>query len=280
MYNCAYIWIDQPVPVSVSVAQSPVNPVPAGNSVTFTATPTNGGTTPVYQWMVNGLNVGANSAAYTYFPVNGDAVTCVLTSNAYCVSGNPATAAAKIVEVEGVPSAITVTGIIASGNDRCYSATQTLTVAGVGKTFTVNSGGSSTMIAGQNILYLAGTTVKPGGYMHGYITTDNLYCGQKSPSLPKVVDGEDEPVLISQTPSFRIYPNPTSGNFTVEQKSAKTFDHVMIEVYGMRGEKIMSDQMAGMKIREFSISGISSGVYFVKVVTGEYVETIKLIKTQ
>ena len=62
-------------PVSVSIAAS-ANPVCAGTSVTFTATPTNGGATPSYQWKVNGINAGANSPTYTYTPANGDAVTC------------------------------------------------------------------------------------------------------------------------------------------------------------------------------------------------------------
>jgi len=79
------------LPVSVSIAAS-ANPVCTGTSVTFTATPTNGGTTPAYQWKLNGANVGTNSATYTLpAPVNGNVITCVLTSNATCPSGNPAT---------------------------------------------------------------------------------------------------------------------------------------------------------------------------------------------
>ena len=89
-------------PVSISVAASS-NPVCTGTSVTFTATPTNGGTAPAYQWKVNTANVaGATNATYTYTPLNYDAVTCVLTSNATCISGNPATSVAVTMTVSPV----------------------------------------------------------------------------------------------------------------------------------------------------------------------------------
>jgi hypothetical protein len=82
--------VDPLLPVSVSVAPSS-NPVCSGTSVTYTATPTHGGSTPAYQWKVNGVNAGTNSASYSYSPSNNDAVTCVLTSNATCATGSPAT---------------------------------------------------------------------------------------------------------------------------------------------------------------------------------------------
>jgi hypothetical protein len=88
--NIVTMTVNPILPVSVSVAAS-ANPVYVGTSVTFTATPTNGGTTPSYQWKVNGSNVGTNITTYSYIPINNDVVTCVLTSNAFCATGNPAT---------------------------------------------------------------------------------------------------------------------------------------------------------------------------------------------
>lgn len=52
-------------------------------SLTFTATPTNGGTAPVYQWKVNGNPVGTNSITFTTSTLLvGDLVTVQMTSNA------------------------------------------------------------------------------------------------------------------------------------------------------------------------------------------------------
>ncbi len=77
------------LPVSVSITASN-NPVCAGSVVTFNATPYNGGSPPFFQWKVNGISVGSDTLAYLYVPSNNDLVSCLLTSNLSCTTGNPA----------------------------------------------------------------------------------------------------------------------------------------------------------------------------------------------
>jgi gliding motility-associated-like protein len=94
------------LPVSVTIVAD-ANPVCAGTTVNFTATPTNEGAAPVYQWKVNGVNAGINAATYSYIPVTGDVVTLDLTSNAVCLSGNPATSAPVTMSVNTLPTVTT-----------------------------------------------------------------------------------------------------------------------------------------------------------------------------
>lgn len=73
-----------------------------GESVTFSASSVNGGNGPVYQWQLNGANVGTNATTHTA-PVlaNGDVVTCILTSNATCAS--PTTITSSIITISVSP---------------------------------------------------------------------------------------------------------------------------------------------------------------------------------
>ncbi|MFL5763716.1 MAG: T9SS type A sorting domain-containing protein [Bacteroidia bacterium] len=127
--NSITITVNPNLPVSVTIAASPSSTICAGTSVTFTATPTNGGTVPSYQWQVNGSNVGTNSPTYTSSALtNGQIVTCILTSNVTCPSGNPATSNAITMTVNPIVTAsVTIaaspSGTICSGTSVTFTAT-------------------------------------------------------------------------------------------------------------------------------------------------------------
>jgi N-acetyl-anhydromuramyl-L-alanine amidase AmpD len=116
---------------AVSISASATT-ICAGTAVTFTATPTNGGTTPAYQWTRNGNNIaGAISSVYTTSGLsNGDIIRVVLTSGAVCASANTATSNAITINVTAtvVPD-VSVTsdavGAVCSGTTVTYTATAT-----------------------------------------------------------------------------------------------------------------------------------------------------------
>ncbi|MFC0076211.1 PKD-like domain-containing protein, partial [Flavobacterium procerum] len=78
------VTVNPNLPASVSIAASPAGAICAGTSVTFTATPTNGGGVPTYQWY-NGATLIASATNSTYTTTglaNGNAITVRMTSNA------------------------------------------------------------------------------------------------------------------------------------------------------------------------------------------------------
>gem|GEM_PF-2160745 len=116
---------------AISIASGSGTTICSGTSVTFTATPTNGGAAPTYQWKKNGTNVGSSSATYTDNALaNNDAITCVLTSNATCPSPATATSAAVTMAVNpnltpSVTIATSSTFPICSGTSVIFTATPT-----------------------------------------------------------------------------------------------------------------------------------------------------------
>jgi hypothetical protein len=263
------------LPVSVSIEAS-ANPSPPGNFVTFTATPVNGGASPSYQWKKNGGNVGTGLPTYSYVPANNDKITCLLTSNYLCPSGNPATS--NEITMIIVNTNTTVTGTIPSPLDLCFDASNTITVGGAAGSFLVQNGARAVMIAGSRIDYLYGSKVEPGGYLHGYITITNSYCGSMSKSMVSSSESIENTTQEGMTTSgrFLIYPNPTTGTFTLLNRGPET-GKVQVEIFNMRGERVLSSSFGDEKSHSFSLSEQAAGLYFVKVFSGDLVESFKLI---
>jgi len=119
-----YITVTPTVASAVSIALSGgTNPICSGALATFTAGPTNGGTTPSYQWKINGVNAGTNSQTFTTTSLtNGAQVTCVMTSNAVCPNPTNATSAAVTMSVNSSAPATVVTSLTAGSNPMCNGA--------------------------------------------------------------------------------------------------------------------------------------------------------------
>jgi hypothetical protein len=99
MTGSATVVVNAVVNPTVSISAT-ASTICSGTSVTFTATTQFGGSSPTFQWKVNGSNVGTNSDSYASSSLaNDDVVTCVLTSNETCPSPASVTSNAYTMSV-------------------------------------------------------------------------------------------------------------------------------------------------------------------------------------
>jgi hypothetical protein len=176
-----------------------------------------------------------------------------------------------------VPVDNTIQNVAVAGNE-CYNATNTIIVAGGGTGFTVINGGSATFIAGQKINFMTGTTVQPGGTMHGYIAQTGPWCGAKSAAIVTASEAGTEVDPGAENSFFTIYPNPTTGSFSLELKGIEYPSELRVEMYGVYGEHLFSEDLKGQKKYDLSLAGKPAGVYFIRVITGKLAGTVKIIR--
>jgi hypothetical protein len=168
---------------------------------------------------------------------------------------------------------------VTNGQDNCYDANKVIIVAGGGTSFNVLNGGRATLIAGEKITCLPVTKVSTGGYMHCYITTPDQFCNSLKTAMVASTASERDvreiPEAITQGQGFKVYPNPTTGTFTLEV--AETSE-INVDVYTMFGTKLLERKVSGQLKYEFSLTTQPPGVYILHVVTGKDVGTVKVIK--
>ena len=126
--NVIGISINSSVVPSVSISTSDTGSICANTPVTFTAIPVNGGSSPAYEWRINGNTVGSNSAVFTSTHLaNGDEVTCSLTNLLSCSAIN--TVASNSIKVKVVSTVYPSVTVSASSTEVCSGAPVTFTAS-------------------------------------------------------------------------------------------------------------------------------------------------------
>ena len=208
--NYVIMVINANLEVAVSIAAS-ANPVCAETSVTYTASPVNGGFSPYYQWKVNDINVGNNSPVYIYTPANGDVVVCVLNSSITCINGNPVASNQVIMEINS--NLIVSVSINGSANPVC---------AGTSVTFAATSVNGGVLpsyqwkVNGSNVGINSSTyTYNPtSGDLVSCIFTSSLPCTFSNPVCSNTIN-----MNINQGPPVIF----TKCNDTITYRNAKPF---------------------------------------------------------
>ncbi|MCX6279532.1 MAG: T9SS type A sorting domain-containing protein [Bacteroidetes bacterium] len=207
--------------------------------------------------------------------------TTIITANA-TGCGGPKTAKHTVTVYPLVPDQLSLANItIDSAQLVCYNATQIITVAGGSAIFIIYNGGGATMIAGEKIVFLPGTMINSGGYLYGYIAPSGPYCiPLKMAEFENYSENEIDKTSFSQASnvSVTIYPNPVRDGFSLELKGFDKSDKLRVEMYGILGEHLLSEDLQGNLKYDFSLAGMPNGVYFIHIIIGNFTVTKKIIK--
>ncbi|HNY03071.1 MAG TPA: GEVED domain-containing protein [Bacteroidales bacterium] len=164
---------------------------------------------------------------------------------------------------------------IPTGNSHCFEALQTITLAGDGTTVIVEDGASAAFIAGQNILMKEGTHFQNGSSVNAYIDITGQFC----PTLLKSATATVTDVTLpKEAQFFRVYPNPTPGQFTLELNDADNEGNIRVEVFNLMGDGVIRTDLPLKKQYTFDLAGRESGLYLIKVMKDRKVGFVKLIK--
>ena len=162
--NATAVTIDPSATVSVSISNPPAT-ICNGDNITFTANPTNPGSSPSYIWTKNSVQVGTNANTYvTNNLTTGDIIGVSLNSNVVCAVGNPASAVPlAALTVYALPSVAAISGpsVVNAGS------TIQLTNTTVGGVWSSTSAGNATVSSGLVTGVMEGTSTI------NYVVSDN-----------------------------------------------------------------------------------------------------------
>jgi hypothetical protein len=262
--------ISPAVTPSVTISSAPGTSVCAGTSVTFTATPSNGGVSPLYQWRVNSTDAGTGSS-YTYTPASGDIITCVITSDAACLA----------VDTAGSPSITMTVNADVTPSVSISSSLATVTSTGelVNFVATVVNGGSAPVYQWQiNGLSVPGANAST--FADSFATADTVTCviiSDAPCASVTAVSSNSIPISVSLgvlqikqgLTNIVLLPNPNNGLFALTGMLGNSDGPVAFEVTDMLGKIVYLGYgmiKQGQVYYQISLeSGVANGMYLMHI---------------
>lgn len=239
-------------PSAVIALTTGSNPSCSATALTFTVTPTNGGTTPSFQWKKNGVNVGTNTTSYSSSTLaSNDIISCLMTSNSSCASPLTATSNSITMTINTVIPTITKIGNVLtssslSGNQ--WYLNGVLIAGATNQNYTATQSGSY--------------TVKVGG------------C--QSIILSVIITDIDD--FANNDFLFTVFPNPNNGSFNISF-NALAKENYKLELINVIGESVYQEilpEFKGIYSKQIDIGKYGKGIYMIHLSTSKK-EVVKKI---
>ncbi len=204
--------------------------------------------------------VPTGAATYTYS--NGTDVVAPTANDSYTVTGTDANGC---VSATGAVSTVTVNALpvltaVTNNTLLCVGQTATLSVSGA-TTYTWNTTENTASIA-------VSPTVQTTYTVNG---TDANGCSNNT-TLTQDVSACTGIATLTNDASINVYPNPNNGLFVIELTSASK-----VTVMNALGQVVIAETFEAGK-HTVNINNEATGVYFVKVMTNNKQQIIKVIK--
>lgn len=273
--------VNNAVAPDITISATPGNAICAGSLVTFNAALSNGGTTPVYNWMKNGITVSTNSTYAANNLLNGDMIRCVLGSNATCTT-TPYDTSNTIIMTVNSTATPTVTISASPGTN---------VSAGTLVTFTANitNGGTAPLyqwrkngvIVSNNATYVTNVLAN-NDTITCTITSSNTCVMTNTAGSNKLVMRISTGIrpVTGTGGELTLYPNPNNGQFTVKGINLPDKEAV-IEVINTIGQVVYRKTEAVNNGQLQTILNIpennASGAYLLRVQTHSATDILRFM---
>ncbi len=181
------------------------------------------------------------------------------------------------------PVKIVNSDTISQGETDCFNAGIELVVGGANSPFRIEEGGSVTLISGQKIRLLPGTTVESGGYLHAYIAPNGPWCYETKSTLTTFRTPHSTPRTPHSTPrthfSVTAYPNPVTDLLTVSwtgEEVSQTGTTLILK--NLSGKTVFRQVVNGVDNVTLSLRNLPRGLYFLSVENSSGSEVLKIIR--
>lgn len=222
--------------LSITIQSSANGAVCSGDSITFKATLSQPGADVIYQWKLNGNNVGINSATYTdsHF-VNGDVVSCTFTNKSTpCLIANTGNSNLLTVSIMSPASPAPTVTITESANNVYEGTPVTFTATPLNATGTITY---QWQVNGNN----AGTnstTFTSSAFLNGDRVTCTIFsggCAAPATSAPVTLIIKPPLKII---PSNTFTPNGDGINDLWTISGLLSYPNCLVNIYSRNGELV------------------------------------------